>query len=47
MMELWKEAADWAVYNWENFRGFYIMLCASGVFLGIMLMVFIYSLFSN
>ena len=34
MMNLYKAAAEWAMYNWENFRVFYIMLGVSGALMG-------------
>lgn len=44
MMNLYKEATEWAMYNWENFRVFYIMLSASGIFAGILIWEFIRSI---
>lgn len=41
MMNLYKEAAEWAMYNFENFKVFYIMLAASGACIGFMASEFI------
>lgn len=41
MMDFYRAASEWAMYNWENFRVFYIMLTIGGALGGMLIWEFI------
>lgn len=44
MMDFYRNMTEWAMYNWENFRVFYLILGCSGIFLGMMIWEFIHTI---